>query len=1316
MASSQPPHAHGQAMKMPGAAPPQNFASGMGPPSSRPPMQQPGPPPPGGYNPNYQPGMNPPMGYNQGPPPTANGAHPGKPSGYGGPTGNNPRTQDGYPTGPPPPQMGGAYGQRPPGSSTMPNSNQAGPHPMSRGAPPSDFSTHPALNSPYSKPGGPPPMHGMGNPPSSLPLQNQYSGSQQVNSFPRQSGPPTRTNVAGPPQGSASGMPLPGPSPSGPGTYGRQPLQGATPGSMDSPSTPDMPGIDRNLNSSGEGLQVPKYPSMIRSPSTGSLGSLPMPKFNLQSSSPTADLANYSPGDSGPPSARSSAAPSPVPSQRYDALEGGTPYSPNYHQGPPTPGGSQLPVSPLANPQRVGTPSGGHPLAGPPMGGPPMGGPPMGGPPIGGPPMGGPQMGGPQTSGTRNSGPPMGGTQVGGPPMGGTPMGGTPRSGTPTSGPPTSGAQMGAPPMGAPPTSAPPMSGPPMGGQPATGPPVSSGISGRRQYPQQGYMSQPQPGQYQQPPAPAVQGGMAKMGQPQQGMGKSMPQMGGMPQPNGGQARMAVNNVMQQPGGQPSMNSLNASMNNLRVQQAETRPINLLQERHIVEPMPVEPPKSRLNPEYSKLQVDPDIFRCTLNALPQTQTLLQKSRLPLGLIIHPFRDLSHLPVIQSSVIVRCRSCRTYINPFVTIIEQRRWKCNLCYRINELPEEFTYDPVTKSYGSPERRPEVKSATIEFIAPSEYMLRPPQPAVYLFVIDVSFSAVESGYLSIACQHLLDCLDRMPGDARTLIGFITFDSTLHFYNLQEGMTRPQMLVVSDIDDIFLPCPNDLLVNVHENKELIQELLNQIPSMFSGNKNTQTALGPALQAALKLMSPTGGRVTVFQSGLPSLGQGALKSREDPNQRASSKSVANLGPAVDFYKKLSLDFSAQQIACDIFLFSSQYTDVATLAGVAKYSGGSVYYYPGFHSTQNLVEVERFSNDLRRYLTRKIGFEAVMRVRCTKGLSIHTFHGNFFVRSTDLLSLPNINPDAGFAMQVSIEESLHDSPVASLQAALLYTSSKGERRIRVHTMCLPVTNQLTEIMAGADQQGIVALLTRMAVDKSLTSTMSDARDALVNVSVDSLSCYKGTLPSGQTVGTLMCPKSLRMLPLYTLAALKNNAFRLGTSTRLDERVYSMEMFKCQPLQYIILKLHPNLYPVHNMSDEGAILVNDQSIPQPPLIGLSSEYINRNGAYLMDCGDAMYLFVNREVSIAFCLEILDTPNFRSIPEGMTELPELANPASERLRTFIMWLLDKRAFAAPLQIIREDSKKRVLFLRNLVQDRTESSMSYFEFLQHLQKEIK
>lgn len=47
-----------------------------------------------------------------------------------------------------------------------------------------------------------------------------------------------------------------------------------------------------------------------------------------------------------------------------------------------------------------------------------------------------------------------------------------------------------------------------------------------------------------------------------------------------------------------------------------------------------------------------------------------------------FFSLQQLPVVTSSTIVRCRSCRTYINPFVSFLDQRRWKCNLCYRVND----------------------------------------------------------------------------------------------------------------------------------------------------------------------------------------------------------------------------------------------------------------------------------------------------------------------------------------------------------------------------------------------------------------------------------------------------------------------------------------------------------------------------------------------------------------------------------------------------------------------------------------------------------
>ena len=68
-------------------------------------------------------------------------------------------------------------------------------------------------------------------------------------------------------------------------------------------------------------------------------------------------------------------------------------------------------------------------------------------------------------------------------------------------------------------------------------------------------------------------------------------------------------------------------------------------------------------------------------------------------------------------------------------------------------------------------------------------------------------------------------------------------------------------------------------------------------------------------MLAATGGRVTVFQCVLPQKGPGALESREDPNLR-SSKDVQHLNPATDFYKSLSLEFSAKQIAVDLFVLA----------------------------------------------------------------------------------------------------------------------------------------------------------------------------------------------------------------------------------------------------------------------------------------------------------------------------------------------------------------------------------------------------------------
>jgi protein transport protein SEC24 len=61
--------------------------------------------------------------------------------------------------------------------------------------------------------------------------------------------------------------------------------------------------------------------------------------------------------------------------------------------------------------------------------------------------------------------------------------------------------------------------------------------------------------------------------------------------------------------------------------------------------------------------------------------------------------------------------------------------------------------------------------------------------------------------------------------------------------------MLVVSDIDDVFLPKPTDLLVNLAEARASLETLLGRINDMFQENSILGSAMGPALQAGFKLM-----------------------------------------------------------------------------------------------------------------------------------------------------------------------------------------------------------------------------------------------------------------------------------------------------------------------------------------------------------------------------------------------------------------------------------------------------------------------------------
>ncbi|GAA5986774.1 hypothetical protein JCM11641_004786 [Rhodosporidiobolus odoratus] len=741
------------------------------------------------------------------------------------------------------------------------------------------------------------------------------------------------------------------------------------------------------------------------------------------------------------------------------------------------------------------------------------------------------------------------------------------------------------------------------------------------------------------------------------------------------------------------------------------------------------PPEINLPPNATFSQsptrnADPSYQRMTLNAVPTTNSLLQKSKLPLALVLTPYRSLKQgdapVPVVTDTVIARCRRCRTYINPYVTFVEGgQRWKCCMCNLSNEVPQSLDWDHETNQPLDRYARHELNSSVVEFIAPTEYMVRAPQAPIYVFVIDVSYSAISSGMVATAARTLLESLDRLPNaDDRTKIAIIGVDSCLHFFTLKSGITDPTMLVVGDLDDVFLPMPNDILVNLVEAKAGVENILGRLNDMFSETHNTGNALGAGLQAAFKLISNVGGKVICLSASLPNMGPGALKNREDSKILGTSKESTLLQAQTGWYKTFAIECSRSQVSVDMWLFSSAYTDVATLSGLPRYTGGQTYFYPSFNAARS-EDALKFAHEFGTVIADAICLEAVMRVRASRGIRMSAFHGNFFVRSTDLLSLPAVPMDQSYAIEIQIEDPI-SAPFVVFQTAVLHTTSFGERRIRVVTHALPTTSSISELYASVDQVALVTLLVNKAVERSTQSKLEDARDAVKNKLVEILGTYKATMTSSGSGASpqLVISENMKFLPLLMLGLLKNPGLRHSTMIPSDVRAYAQALLTTLPSQLLVPFLHPVFYSLHNMPTEcGTISEEGVILPHP--LPLTSERLERHGLFLMEDGQNIFLWVGRDAVNRLIEDVFDLPSYADLRSGKRTLPVLDNPFSQRVNAIIGKVREARRgpYYAHLYVVKEDGEPalRQWALSCLIEDRIEALPSYQQWLGQLKDAV-
>ncbi|ETN18388.1 hypothetical protein PPTG_04013 [Phytophthora nicotianae INRA-310] len=898
-------------------------------------------------------------------------------------------------------------------------------------------------------------------------------------------------------------------------------------------------------------------------------------------------------------------------------------------------------------------------------------------------------------------------------PMSGGPSYGPPRGGLPNAqqpqmmrGPPPAGA---APPMGQ------GMRGPPPPGAGAMsqGPPnAQNGLT--QQFANMGLNNGP-PGATTGPPRGPPMGGAPP------------PPMGGSMAPPGAPAAMN-----QQPPQQPMMNQQQqpkAYNNNLP--SGNFQQPDMMNDGYGGQPGFQNQQAQQASPlteEMMASQCDSRYMRLTVNALPHSLDHANKSKLTYGLIIRPLapsEEGEELDVVNfgPTGVVRCRHCRTYMNPFVQWVDNgRRWRCNLCGVSNDVASSyFCHLGANQQRQDRDERPELNSGSVEIVAPSEYMMRPPQPPCYVFVIDVSATAVASGSVQIAVDTIREQLDNLLGAPRTRVGFLTYDSSIHFYNLKSTLKAPQMMVVADLDELFIPIPDELLVNLSDSREIVEMLLETLPTIHQNARSAETALGPAIRVAFKLMSSIGGKMLVFQNSLPSTGNGALRNRDNPRLYGTDKEHTLLQAVDTFYRTNAIDFCRQQVSVDMFLFSSMYTDIASLGSLSKYSAGQVYYYPAFNAER---DGEKFSKELAHCLVRETAWEAVMRVRCTKGMRLANFYGNFFLRGPDLLALPTCNADSTFAVEITHSDALLTSSTISVQAGLLYTNSGGERRIRVHTICIPVTKLFAELFRQVDQDALCNIMAKNALEVALKTGLDSGRSRLQTQCADIVRAYRnsGAYGAKQASGyQLHLPESLQLLPLYIMSLLKNSTLRGGTDLNVDERTFLQYELNNMPVELSRVFIYPRMFALHNMPPEAGLPEEDQaegadggsvnSIVLPPVINLSIERLQCDGVFLLDDTLSLYLWVGRSAPPELLESLFGVPSMEGVDCSQLKLLAPHDDTSNRVDSILSAIRAERLPHQNVVIMREGDPAEGRFFWKLVEDRASfpgGSYSYSEYL--------
>eukprot|EP01130_Rhizamoeba_saxonica_P018276 TRINITY_DN9091_c0_g1_i1.p1 TRINITY_DN9091_c0_g1~~TRINITY_DN9091_c0_g1_i1.p1 ORF type:complete len:805 (+),score=174.67 TRINITY_DN9091_c0_g1_i1:428-2842(+) len=716
------------------------------------------------------------------------------------------------------------------------------------------------------------------------------------------------------------------------------------------------------------------------------------------------------------------------------------------------------------------------------------------------------------------------------------------------------------------------------------------------------------------------------------------------------------------------------------------------------------PPASYPYQANDSYNCSPRFMRLTTHTVPISNSVAKKVCIPTSLYFQPFAEIeeTELPIsiidFGDSGIVRCRRCKSFINPFVKFIEQgHKYTCIFCRCKNDVPAHY-FSPLDMNGDRTDLdvRPELWRGSYEIVAPADYTAKIGNPAKYLFVVDVSYRSINSEFVNTFISSVQRVLEiAYLDDPLTEFGIIAYNSMVHYFDMKSGELR--IISSGDNKEVYIPLPlESIMTNYATAKETFLLNLESLFSVFSAINDDEASTGTAIEAAIEVLSETGGKILVFSTCIPSTGLGALETRYAVEESANEKTMYT--PQNNYYTELGRKALSLGIGIDIFSISVNYTDLVSLGKLCSITGGQLYYYPWEFSAQFQ---DRLYRDLYRNLVRENGFSARFRVRCSHGYSIASVLGHGVpVEGTPEFEMATISSDSSYIITLENDNNLEDGKPLYFQAVMIYNAKNGETRLRIHNLRVVASDIPMVIFNSADVDTILSTLLRKNVSKNMYQlNPQNLREKVFNDVIQIFAAYKKNCRPEKDKDRFMVPESIRHLPMLLLGSIKSPLLSpLLTSSPYnvlaDSRAFYASLLNNISLKDLSPLFYPHLYRVDNLAvyDYGNPDEQTQCIKFPIIERLSIRSLDTYGIFLFDAVTHMYLWIGNNSPSNIIEEIL-TPDQLAEPNRRWFFQPQETPMCTRLVNIIYGSRrSQRCLAPNVEIVREGSNMEYLLIED------------------------